>query len=152
MKLRLYIPLLLTVAVLPACLGDSPVAPTCTPITLQQASISGDTVTTTTDLRYIDTQVGEGAAVESCRAVAVHYTLFVDGERIESSRDFNQPIQFVPGFGRYIAGLEQGVIGMRVGGQRRLIVPPSLGYGNQPTHPLRESTLVFDIEVIAVQQ
>jgi FKBP-type peptidyl-prolyl cis-trans isomerase len=147
MKPRLYIPLLLTVAVLPACAGDSPVGPACTPITIQQASMSGDTITTTTGLQYIETQLGTGAVVEACRAIVVHYTLFVDGERLESSRDTNQPVRFTPGSGQLIAGFEQGVIGMRIDGQRRLIIPPSLGYGNTAGHPLSASTLVFDVEL-----
>jgi peptidylprolyl isomerase len=154
MKSRLYLPLLFTVAVLPACLntGNPVTAPTCTPINLQQASVSGDTITTTTNLRYVETAEGTGATVESCGRVGVHYTLFVDGNRVESSRDTNQPISFVPGYGQLIAGFEQGVIGMEVGGQRTVIVPPSLGYGNTAGHPFQNSTLVFDLEVVSFQQ
>lgn len=165
MKFRFLITTGAAVAVLPACL-DSPTTtePVCNDVPFEQASVSGDTVTTSTSLRYIDTRIGTGVAVEQCREVLVHYTLYLtDGTKVDSSVERNEPFYFVPGVvvprvGRPISGFEQGVIGMRVEGTRRLIVPPELGYGDEPqTNQADEviipanSTLIFDVELLAAE-
>jgi FKBP-type peptidyl-prolyl cis-trans isomerase FkpA len=102
---------------------------------------------------------GEGAEATGTRAVVVHYTLWLydpagadsKGSRIESSRDAGrQPFSFRMGTNAVIPGFEQGVSGMRVGGTRRLIVPPSLAYGatgNGPIPP--NSWTVFELELLA---
>jgi FKBP-type peptidyl-prolyl cis-trans isomerase len=131
-------------------------SPECTPVTFSQASVIGDTITTTTGLRYIESTVGAGAAVEWCRNVAIHYTGFLlNGTKFDSSLDAGTPLRFAPGLRGLIPGVEQGVIGMRVGGTRRLIIPPELGFGDEPRrNPDDEvvipanSTVVFDIVVI----
>lgn len=130
----------------------------CTPGQFQQASTSGDTITTTTGLRYIDGALGAGDPLTWCHATAVHYTAYLlDGTKFDSSRDIDRPLQFTPGQRSLIDGFEQGVIGMRTGGTRRLIIPPALGYGSEP---LRNdageiivpgnSTLVFDVEMLGI--
>lgn len=125
-----------------------------------QASVSGDTITTTTGLRYIEGQPGSGLVEEWCRTLAIHYTgSLLDGTQIESSRDINQPIVFTPGLSALIDGLEQGVIGMRTGGTRRLIIPPELAFGSEPRRNAAgviivpaNSTVIYDIEVLQIAQ
>jgi FKBP-type peptidyl-prolyl cis-trans isomerase len=111
------------------------------------------TVFTQTDLR-----VGTGADAVNGRSLTVHYTLWtydpagVDqkGQQLETSVG-GSPFSFVLGANRVIRGWDTGVVGMKVGGQRRLIIPPSLAYGSDPQHALRNTTLVFDIELLNVQ-
>lgn len=108
----------------------------------------GDTIVTASGLRYIEVRVGTGGEVRSCRGVAVGYSgSLTNGTRFDSGT-----FPFTPGTGRAIRGFELGVLGMRVGGQRRLIIPPDLGYGNQANGPIpANSTLIFDIEVLEVE-
>jgi FKBP-type peptidyl-prolyl cis-trans isomerase len=97
--------------------------------------------------------VGTGALAVIGDVVTVHYTLFLsNGTRIESSHDTGQPLQpFQTGVGAVIPGFDRGVLGMRVGGKRRVTVPPSLAYGSQARGPIpANSTLVFDIELVSI--
>jgi FKBP-type peptidyl-prolyl cis-trans isomerase FkpA len=150
--------LCLFAALLVGCI-DRVNAPSCTPVQVSQASVSGDTVTTTTGLRYIEGTVGPGVAVDWCRSVAIHYDGFLlDGTKFDSSRDGN-PLVFAPGFRGLIDGVEQGVVGVRKGGTRRLIIPPGLGFGPEPRRDTSgqvvipgNSTVVYDIEVVDVAQ
>jgi FKBP-type peptidyl-prolyl cis-trans isomerase len=98
--------------------------------------------------------VGTGATAVLGDIVTVHYTLFLaNGTRIESSHDgANQPLPpFQLGAGAVIPGFERGVLGMKVGGARRVTVPPSLAYGSQANGPIpANSTLRFDIELVSI--
>ena len=142
-----------------ACV-DEITTPKCTPVTFTQAALNSDTVATSTGLRYIEGIAGDGAVVAWCRNVAVHYDAFLaDGTKFDSSHDLGQPLVFAPGLGGLIDGFEQGVIGMRVGGKRRLIIPPELAFGAQDRRDANgqvivpgNSTLVYDIEIIQVAQ
>ena len=100
-----------------------------------------------------DLVVGTGAEAKSGSAVKVDYTgTLVDGTKFDSSKDRGQPFTFVIGGGQVIKGWEQGVVGMKVGGRRKLTIPSELGYGREgrpPTIP-PNSTLVFDIELLFV--
>jgi FKBP-type peptidyl-prolyl cis-trans isomerase len=132
-------------------------APECNRVSFSQASVSGDTITTTTGLRYIEGTVGSGIAADWCRNVVVHYEGFLlDGTKFDGTRDADTPLLFAPGLAGLIAGFEQGVIGMRVGGTRRLILPPELAFGSTAQRDASgqvvipaNSTVVFDIEVLA---
>jgi peptidylprolyl isomerase len=145
----------LAAAALSAC-AESLTGPVCTPGVFDTASTSGDTITTSTGLRYIDDSVGTGAPLPWCRLVQVHYDGYLlDGTRFDSSRDIDRPLLFTPGIGALIDGFEQGVIGMQLGGTRRLIIPPELGYGSEPVRDQNgtiiipaNSTVVFDVEVL----
>ena len=109
----------------------------------------------------IDHKIGTGAEAVAGKTVSVHYTgwLFDDaapenkGRKFDSSRDRDDPFQFSLGAGMVIAGWDQGVAGMKVGGQRTLVIPPELGYGARgaggviPPH----ATLVFDVELLGVR-
>ena len=139
--------------------GTDPRDEGCTELFNTKASASGDTFITTTGLRYIDQVQGTGATVVSCRRVLVYYRgTLADNTEFAPRALLNPP--FAPGRNEVIDGFEQGVIGMRVGGTRRLIIPPSLGYGSTArTNPNTgavvipaNSTLIFDIEAQAVEQ
>jgi FKBP-type peptidyl-prolyl cis-trans isomerase len=111
------------------------------------------TVTGPTEITVEEITVGNGATAAVGDVVTVHYTLFLaNGTRIESSYDTGQPLPpFQIGGGRVIPGFERGVLGMRVGGKRRVTVPPSLGYGAQQNGSIPpNSTLRFEIELVSI--
>jgi FKBP-type peptidyl-prolyl cis-trans isomerase len=99
-----------------------------------------------------DLVVGTGATAAVGDTVSVHYIgTLTNGTKFDSSYDRGQPYPFRIGAGQVIAGWDQGVPGMKVGGKRRLTIPPSLGYGNQAYGPIpANSTLIFDIELISI--
>ncbi len=87
-------------------------------------------VTTPSGLKYVDLVVGTGPAAEAGKTVVVHYTGWLtDGTKFDSSVDRGQPFSFPLGAGRVIKGWDEGVAGMAVGGKRKLMIPPQLGYG-----------------------
>ena len=100
-----------------------------------------------------DTKVGAGAAAKTGDTVTVHYTgRLTDGTKFDSSLDRNAPFTFTLGAGQVISGWDQGVVGMKVGGKRKLTIPPDLAYGDRGIGPIPpRSTLVFDIELLAVK-
>ena len=109
-----------------------------------------------TELQVEDAVVGDGEEAQPGDVVTVHYTgwLTTGGDPFDSSRTSGQPFQFVLGAGEVIEGWDEGVQGMRVGGQRRLIIPPDLAYGEQGSPPVipPKATLVFDVELLGVDQ
>jgi FKBP-type peptidyl-prolyl cis-trans isomerase FkpA len=110
------------------------------------------TVTTASGLQYDDLRVGQGAVARFGSDVVVHYTGWLtDGTKFDSSRDRNEPFGFALGQGNVIAGWEEGVAGMRVGGLRKLTIPPALGYGEWGAGDVipPNSTLVFEVELLA---
>jgi peptidylprolyl isomerase len=116
-------------------------------------SPAGSEIATTTGLRYADEVVGSGASPSPGRNVTVHYTGWLEnGTKFDSSVDRGQPFKFPIGMGYVIKGWDEGVMTMKVGGKRKLIVPPSLGYGarNMGTIP-PNSTLIFEVELLDVQ-
>lgn len=117
--------------------------------------VSGDFQTTASGLQYLDIETGTGTQADPLDWVSVHYTgwLQSNGQKFDSSVDSNKPFNFTLGTGMVIPGWEEGVAGMKVGGKRRLIVPPELGYGAAgypPTIPAN-ATLVFDVELLEVR-
>jgi FKBP-type peptidyl-prolyl cis-trans isomerase FkpA len=114
--------------------------------------------TTSTGLQYLDAVVGEGDEAKVGQYVSVHYTgwLYQNGEqgaKFDSSRDRNDPFAFPLGAGMVIKGWDEGVQGMKVGGQRTLIIPPELGYGPRGAGGVipPNATLKFDVELLAVE-
>jgi len=108
---------------------------------------------TDSGLKYDDTIVGAGATATKGQTVSVHYTgWLIDGEKFDSSKDRNDPFQFLLGAGRVIRGWDEGVQGMKVGGTRRLTIPPQLGYGAQGAGGVipPNATLIFEVELLAV--
>ncbi len=115
----------------------------------------------TTGLTMTDQKIGTGAEAVSGRTVAVHYTGWLfdpsapgnKGKKFDSSRDRGDPFRFPLGGGRVIAGWDQGVVGMKVGGQRTLVIPPELGYGARGAGGVipPNATLIFDVELLGVE-
>jgi FKBP-type peptidyl-prolyl cis-trans isomerase len=156
--MRAFLPVLLPL-IAAGCV-ETVSGPECRPVEFSQASVSGDTITTTTGLRYVEGAVGEARVVEWCQTVAIHYDGFLpDGTLFDSSRQEGAPLVFTPGVGALIDGIEQGVIGVHRRGTRRLIIPPELGFGATPRRGEdgqviipANSTVVYDIEVVEIAQ
>lgn len=121
------------------------------------ASLGVDTTALTrtpSGLRYQDVAQGQGTAASAGKSVSVHYTGWLpNGEKFDSSRDRNEPFGFTLGAGQVIAGWDEGVAGMKVGGRRKLVIPPDLGYGTAGAPPdiPPGATLVFDVELLEVR-
>ena len=97
--------------------------------------------------------IGQGAAAQAGQTVTVHYTGWLtDGEKFDSSKDRDDPFQFSLGAGRVIKGWDEGVLGMQVGGTRKLTIPPALGYGARGAGGVipPNATLVFEVELISI--
>ena len=102
-----------------------------------------------------DLVVGKGKEAKTGDTVKVHYVgTLTDGKEFDSSKKHNQPFEFELGAGRVIKGWDQGVAGMKIGGKRKLTVPPSLGYGARGFPPVipPNSTLVFEVELLEVKK
>jgi peptidylprolyl isomerase len=106
------------------------------------------------DLKIEDTVVGEGEAVKAGDTVVIHYTgVLENGQKFDSSYDRGEPFETQIGVGTVIKGWDQGVVGMKEGGKRRLIIPPDLAYGEQgagDTIP-PNATLIFDVELVEIK-
>jgi FKBP-type peptidyl-prolyl cis-trans isomerase len=114
-------------------------------------------VTTASGLQYEDKVQGTGATAAAGAMVSVHYTgwLFtngVAGAKFDSSKDRGEPFRFPLGGGRVIRGWDEGVAGMKVGGTRRLVIPPDLGYGAHGAGGVipPNATLLFEVDLLAV--
>jgi len=162
--------LLGALATIAAC-GGTPETTTPETTTTEGAATttSGSAETTTggtglssiTTLQTTDLKEGTGDTAVAGRPVSVHYTGWLysesgtdnKGSKFDSSVDRGQPFEFALGAGQVIPGWDQGVAGMKVGGQRRLVIPPALGYGARGAGGVipPNATLVFDVELLAVK-
>ena len=127
------------------------------------ASSSATTNTTPPPMKLetTDLKAGAGPAIKAGQTAVVHYTgwLYADGTpekkgaKFDSSVDRNEPFSFPLGGGQVIQGWDQGVAGMQVGGKRRLVIPPDLGYGSSGAGGVipPNATLVFDVELMAIK-
>jgi FKBP-type peptidyl-prolyl cis-trans isomerase len=107
-----------------------------------------------TELKIEDLVVGTGAEALKGKFVTVHYVgTLLDGRKFDSSRDRNEPFSVKLGVGQVIQGWDQGFAGMKVGGKRRLTIPPAMGYGARGFPPVipPNSTLVFEVELLGVK-
>ncbi len=118
-------------------------------------AVSGEPIETGSGLKYIEIEAGTEDSPEPGETVVVHYTGWLeDGTKFDSSVDRGAPFSFPIGTGRVIAGWDEGLATMQVGGKRRLIIPPELAYGetgagNGLIPP--NATLIFDVELLAVR-
>jgi peptidylprolyl isomerase len=119
------------------------------------ALMSDETIVTTpSGLRYVDIVEGTGEMPQKGQTVVVHYTgTLEDGRKFDSSRDRNQPFEFPIGAGRVIKGWDEGLSTMKVGGQRKLIIPSELGYGSRGAGGVipPNATLIFDVELLEIK-
>jgi FKBP-type peptidyl-prolyl cis-trans isomerase len=105
-------------------------------------------------LQVEDLVVGTGAEAKKGQTVSVHYTGWLtDGKKFDSSHDRKRPFDFALGRGQVIQGWDDGVAGMKVGGKRKLTIPPDLGYGKQGAGGVipPNATLVFEVELLGVK-
>ncbi|MEW6732014.1 MAG: FKBP-type peptidyl-prolyl cis-trans isomerase [Acidobacteriota bacterium] len=111
------------------------------------------TVTTPSGLEYIDLVEGTGAQPQQGQIVSVHYTGWLtNGQKFDSSLDRGQPIQFPLGTGRVIKGWDEALSTMKVGGKRKLTIPPQLAYGTTGNGPIPpNATLIFEVELVGVR-
>ena len=112
---------------------------------------ASSTVTKPSGLKYEDIKVGTGDTAEAGKAVTVHYTGWLtNGTKFDSSKDRGQPFDFPLGGGRVIRGWDEGVQGMKVGGVRKLTIPPELGYGARGAGGVipPNATLLFEVELL----
>jgi peptidylprolyl isomerase len=126
--------------------------------TTAMAQTPGKAMTTASGLQIIDTKAGTGATPTPGQICVVHYTgwLYQDGQKgkkFDSSVDRNEPLEFPVGQRKVIAGWDEGVGSMKVGGKRTLIIPPELGYGARGAGGVipPNATLIFDVELLQVK-
>jgi peptidylprolyl isomerase len=118
------------------------------------AAVSGPVVTTPSGLKYADLVKGAGPSPQRGHIVRVHYTGWLtNGKKFDSSLDRGKPFEFPIGQGRVIKGWDEGVMSMKVGGKRKLIIPPELGYGSSGADGVIPSnaTLVFEVELLGIK-
>ena len=146
--------LILPVAV--ACASGGSTAPNIATATFAPAlNIDLSSMTkTASGLYYRDSIVGTGAAAVSLDSIRVHYIgWLVNGQQFDNSFQNGGPIAFRLGRGRVIAGWDEGIVNMRAGGWRKLVIPPSLGYGGSSQGPIPgNSILVFNVQLVSVSK
>jgi FKBP-type peptidyl-prolyl cis-trans isomerase FkpA len=126
--------------------------------TTAMAQTAGKAMTTASGLQIIDSKVGTGATPKPGQICVVHYTGWLyeggkKGKKFDSSVDRNEPLEFPVGQRKVIAGWDEGVASMKVGGKRTLIIPPELGYGARGAGGVipPNATLIFDVELLNVK-
>ena len=125
---------------------------------LAAAQTQGNAMTTQTGLQIIETTVGTGTSPKTGQTCVMHYTGWLSeagakGRKFDSSVDRGAPFEFPIGMKRVIAGWDEGVATMKVGGKRTLIIPPQLGYGERGAGGVipPNATLIFDVELLAIK-
>ena len=116
--------------------------------------VTGPSTKTASGLEYWDTKVGTGPVAQSGQHVKVHYTGWLtNGKKFDSSVGTGKPFEFMLGAGQVIKGWDEGVAGMKVGGQRQLHIPPDLAYGPAGYPPVipPNSALIFDVQLVEVK-
>ena len=114
----------------------------------------GKVITTKSGLKYEDLAEGTGEAAKAGDKVQVHYVgTLTNGKKFDSSRDRNEPFVFKLGAGKVIKGWDEGVAGMKVGGKRKLTIPPELAYGKRGAGAdiPPDATLIFEVELLKIK-
>jgi FKBP-type peptidyl-prolyl cis-trans isomerase len=152
-KFFLVLALFTVLGVASGCGSSDKPTTSSTPSTSSPIKVSGQPTTTPSGLQYWDIVVGTGATATPGSTVKVHYTGFLTtGQKFDSSRDRGEPFSFPLGQGQVIKGWDEGVAGMKIGGQRQLRIPPQLGYGAEGAGGVipPNATLIFDVELLGV--
>ena len=132
-------------------LGSGSIAADNQEIKKETKNMAEQTVTTESGLKYLDVTVGTGRLAELGDTASVHYTGWLaDGKKFDSSVDRKEPFSFRLGAGQVIKGWDEGVMGMKIGGKRKLTIPPQLGYGARGAGGAipPNATLTFDVELL----
>jgi len=126
--------------------------------TTATAQVIGKSIVTPSGLRITDSKIGTGASPQAGQICVMHYTGWLyqnstRGQKFDSSLDRGKPFEFVIGRRQVIAGWDEGVATMKVGGKRTLIIPPELGYGTRGAANVipPNATLIFDVELLDVR-
>jgi hypothetical protein len=122
-------------------------------VDFRRISIKDLTTATRSGVGYVDVVAGKGSTVAPHATVVVHYTgRLVDGRKFISTRDQDPPKPAIESLDDLIVGLQEGIPGMKVGGRRKLVIPPKAGYGDRPRDRIpADSLLIFDVEVLEVR-
>lgn len=123
-------------------------------VMLIAVSCSKEKQTMSNGLVIEDIKIGDGQEVEKFNIVTVNYTgLLEDGTKFDSSLNPGRsPFRFTVGAGQVIKGWDEGLMGMKVGGKRKLTIPPELGYGSRDNGPIpANSTLIFEIDLLGIE-
>ena len=128
-----------------------------TGLAYRQHAVAADCAKTGSGLQYLDLKEGTGATPEPGQTVQVHYNGWLDdfgdaGRKFDSSLDRGRPLSFAVGTGKVIKGWDEALLSMKVGGKRRVIIPPELGYGSKGIGPIPGgATLYFEMNLMAVK-
>jgi len=130
-------------------------APSAVPVAAASSApeVAGSAQAAVTSLVKEDLSPGKGAAAKTGDTVRVHYTgTLLDGKKFDSSRDRNEPFEFTLGKGMVIKGWDEGIVGMKPGGKRKLTIPSDMAYGKRGSPPVipPDATLIFDVELMEV--
>lgn len=123
--------------------------------TAVKEKVEAKEITTESGLKYIDLKAGTGKSPQKGDVVVVHYTgTLTNGKKFDSSVDRGKPYEFKIGVGQVIKGWDEGVMSMKVGGKRKLIIPPELGYGARGAGGIipPNATLIFDVELLDIKE
>lgn len=146
------VPLIVAAGALAGCKADGTAAKGTDTMTTKSAD--GQEVTTASGLKYTDLKVGDGASPAPGQICVMHYTGWLtDGKKFDSSLDRGQPFEFPIGQGRVIRGWDEGVATMKIGGKRKLVIPPDLGYGDRGAGGVIPggATLIFEVELLGLK-
>ena len=148
-----YALVLCLVVLTSACAKNEDASVSSNPAPVPATAAPALPVAEVTELKMEDIKMGTGAVAETGKSVKVHYTGWLtNGTKFDSSKDHGEPFTFQLGAGRVIKGWDQGVAGMKVGGVRKLTIPPNLGYGARGAGGVipPNATLVFEVELLGV--